>query len=74
MPDAAHTDMSVILSAMPADSGLTFDHPEPSNGAVPIFNAKSRFFKQTVPLSHIMKLTPMSTSYQSCLCRLLVYT
>ena len=51
--------MSVILSAMMADSGLSFDHPGPSNGVVPIFNTKSHFFKQTVPLSHIMRLTPM---------------
>ena len=51
--------MSVILSAMMADSGLSFDHPGPSNGVVPIFNIKSHFFKQTLPLSHIMRLTPM---------------
>ena len=44
--------MSVILSAMMADYGLSFDHPGPSNGVVPIFNTKSNFFKQTVPLSH----------------------
>ena len=50
--------MSVILSAMMADSGLSFDHPGPSNGIVPIFNTKSHFLKQTVPLSHIMKLIP----------------
>ena len=59
--------MSVILSAimaMMADSGLSFDHPRPSNGVVPIFNTKSRFFKQTVPLSHIMRLTPMLATQQ----------
>ena len=44
-------------AAMMADSGLSFDHPGPSNGVVPIFNTKSHFFKQTVPLSHIMRLT-----------------
>ena len=44
---------------MMADSGLSFDHPGPSNGVVPIFNTKSHFFKQTVPLSHIVRLTPM---------------
>ena len=44
---------------MMADSGLSFDHPGPSNGVVPIFNTKSHFFKQTVPLSHIMRLTPV---------------
>ena len=55
--------MSLILSAMMADSGLSFDHPGPSNGVVPIFNTKSHFFKQTVPLSHIMRLTPMSQCY-----------
>ena len=50
----------LILSVMMADSGLSFDHPGPSNGVVPIFNTKSHFFKQTVPLSHIMRLTPMT--------------
>ena len=57
--------MSLILSAMMADSGLSFDHPGPSDGVVPIFNTKSHFLKQTVPLSHIMRLTPtyMSQCY-----------
>ena len=46
-----------------ADSGLSFDHPGPSNGVVPIFNTKSHFFKQIVPLSHIMRLTPMGAAW-----------
>ena len=62
------------MAAMMADSGLSFDHPGPSNGVVPIFNTKSHFFRQTVPLSHIMRLTPMQradvneNSYTDLLC------
>ena len=56
----AHTDMSVILSAMMANSEPSFDRPRPSS-VVPIFNTKSHLLKPAVPLSHIMRLTPMTS-------------
>ena len=41
--------MSLILSAMMADSGLSFDHPGPSDGVVPVFNTKIPLFKVNCP-------------------------